>query len=287
MRETVYAQFLRAGPYSRHVERTASLLDGELSITELRQGAGAYPDPPLACFNFQLLLEGRGAVRLDLDGVRWAGAARPGQVFVAAPRAPTDYRVGFHHRLVAVSVADRLMGELCQQAGLAPPSHRARPCEEGAAPGLLEALRALVLANGPAGCRPSDGAARSILTSLAWALSRGQTPADAPDLDEAALARAKRFALNAAEPGIGVAEIAAFLETDRFRLARATKRLAGLSPARLLRQWRIERALSLITDTTLPLAEVAARAGFSDQAHMGRVIRQATGRTPGALRTGA
>lgn len=50
---------------------------------------------------------------------------------------------------------------------------------------------------------------------------------------------------------------------------------------------RIERALSLIECTDIPLIEIADRTGFRHQEYLGQVIKKATGMTPGALRKNA
>jgi AraC family transcriptional regulator len=57
----------------------------------------------------------------------------------------------------------------------------------------------------------------------------------------------------------------------------------GLTPQHALRESQLVRALCLLAGT-LPLVEVAAEAGFSDQSHMTRLMRAATGLTPRAFR---
>lgn len=64
---------------------------------------------------------------------------------------------------------------------------------------------------------------------------------------------------------------------------RATRDLTGLSPRELAHVGRLHRLLSLI-DHAHPLAVAAAEAGYTDQAHMSRDIRQLTGVTPRRLR---
>lgn len=49
---------------------------------------------------------------------------------------------------------------------------------------------------------------------------------------------------------------------------------------------RVERAAELLTESDIPLLQVAAQAGFAHQAHMSRVLRRLKGRTPGELRGG-
>lgn len=68
----------------------------------------------------------------------------------------------------------------------------------------------------------------------------------------------------------------------QFRLLRAFSRATGLTPQAYLTQVRVEHAKALILAGE-PIAEVAAAAGFSDQAHMTRVFRRLTGLTPGSM----
>jgi AraC-like DNA-binding protein len=61
-------------------------------------------------------------------------------------------------------------------------------------------------------------------------------------------------------------------------------REVGLTPKVYCRVRRTCDALTLLRDARVPLAEVAARAGFFDQAHMNRDFRLITGLSPGAYR---
>lgn len=58
----------------------------------------------------------------------------------------------------------------------------------------------------------------------------------------------------------------------------------GLGPARFRVEARARRAWRLIVDNAAPLADIAAEAGFADQAHMTRDVKDLTGRSPGAWR---
>jgi transcriptional regulator GlxA family with amidase domain len=70
-------------------------------------------------------------------------------------------------------------------------------------------------------------------------------------------------------------------------LARRTSKAVGLSPLQLVQRVRLERALHLLRTTRTPLEEVAAAVGFADPATLHRLVKRHTGRSPGALRTGA
>jgi AraC-like DNA-binding protein len=61
-------------------------------------------------------------------------------------------------------------------------------------------------------------------------------------------------------------------------------REVGLTPKVYCRIRRTCEALALLRDPRLPLADVATKAGFFDQAHMNRDFRAITGLSPGAYR---
>jgi AraC-like DNA-binding protein len=72
------------------------------------------------------------------------------------------------------------------------------------------------------------------------------------------------------------------------QMERRIKSWSGLSLRELRRLARIQRAFYLAFPSPLPsntnLAAVAAEAGFADQSHMGRHIKQSTGFSPAAFR---
>lgn len=70
---------------------------------------------------------------------------------------------------------------------------------------------------------------------------------------------------------------------SRFALARHFRAVSGTSPHRWLVQRKLQRALGAIL-SGVSLAEAAAEAGFSDQAHLTRHFKAAYGMTPGVWR---
>lgn len=84
--------------------------------------------------------------------------------------------------------------------------------------------------------------------------------------------------------GISLAELAASIGVSRFHFARAFTATTGISPHRFLTVRRIERAKALLSDTELPLAQIAIEAGFNDQQHFTTRFRNLVGMTPGRYR---
>ena len=83
---------------------------------------------------------------------------------------------------------------------------------------------------------------------------------------------------------LDVNRLAEMLGVHRSTLSRIVGEKMRLSPGKYLSQVRIQRALSLLRNTELPVHEVAVRVGIPDPAHFARLIRSATGMTPGVFR---
>jgi AraC-like DNA-binding protein len=81
-----------------------------------------------------------------------------------------------------------------------------------------------------------------------------------------------------------VAELARAAGTSVSTLERNMRKVFGLSPRAYVLQQRVDRAMALLTDTDLPISEVATRTGFYDQPSLTRQLVRLTGETPGGFR---
>lgn len=68
------------------------------------------------------------------------------------------------------------------------------------------------------------------------------------------------------------------------RLSRAFRRVFGESLGSYQRRARIRRACERLRDRSVPLAQIALEAGFTDQSHFTRVFKRLLGITPAAFR---
>lgn len=119
-----------------------------------------------------------------------------------------------------------------------------------------------------------DPLAASTLLVRSWSAGR-------PALDDDADRMAQALS-NAGEPGVeawarahGVSRATAF---------RWFRQAYGVAPARYRVEARARRAWRMVMESAAALADIAAEAGFADQAHMSRDIQALTGRPPGAWR---
>lgn len=106
----------------------------------------------------------------------------------------------------------------------------------------------------------------------------------APKPASHALAARRLLDAGVGDAGLSVESVADQLGMHRSGLYRLFMREFGVAPLRYLRNLRLQRALSLLRETTLTPAEVAAKCGFADSDYLSRVVRQATGQSPRAFR---
>jgi AraC-like DNA-binding protein len=94
-----------------------------------------------------------------------------------------------------------------------------------------------------------------------------------------------RLAATLAEPGApSIGDWARIAGTRRETVFRRFRAAFGVSPTRYRLERRALGAWREIVRTAAPLAEIAARLGFADQAHMTRAVRALTGAPPSAWR---
>ncbi|MQA83840.1 MAG: helix-turn-helix domain-containing protein [Streptosporangiales bacterium] len=136
-----------------------------------------------------------------------------------------------------------------------------------------------------------DVLATSSLTRIAiatllrrHAVPRPMDPADSTRRLPAAVTAAREILHERLADPPSLHDLAAEVGTAPFVLLRAFRAATGLPPHTYLNQERVRRARALLDGGTPP-AEVAARIGFADQAHLTRHFKRIVGVPPGAYRT--
>lgn len=84
--------------------------------------------------------------------------------------------------------------------------------------------------------------------------------------------------------GIALAELAKACGLSPSTFVRGFKKSMGVPPHQWLLLRRVERAIELMHDRSLQLADIALSAGFSDQSHFTRVFARRMGVSPGVWR---
>lgn len=83
---------------------------------------------------------------------------------------------------------------------------------------------------------------------------------------------------------LALEEIASAAYLSEYHFARVFKQITGLTPHTYLANIRLERARKLLSETLLPISQIAAMVGYQSQSHFTKIFKATTGVTPGAFR---
>jgi len=265
------------------LSRHFSLRPAEQTVLDLPfsiRSAGQYaiaPDTPVNqparkdFFQFFWVSHGSGSFRIG----REERTLHPGECFY--------YKPGEIHSLVAGPDGWKygwftLRSQLSQKVFQSIPLP-GRTWKSGVYPtDLFTPLVQAVADPSPAGEREASIFAYRILVAALGQQSGAASPPSIAEKTRRALLR------NHESPDYGVDHVAQELRVHRTTIFRFFKRAYAQSPAEYLRNLRLQRALELLKDTSLPVAEVAGRSGFSDANYFARSIRQSQGLSPRELR---
>jgi AraC family transcriptional regulator len=99
-------------------------------------------------------------------------------------------------------------------------------------------------------------------------------------LDAAMLRRIRDYLVERLDEPIDVAALASMAGRSQFHFSRVFRRAVGVSPHQYIVYLRVRRAVELIRERRLALAEIAAETGFADQSHLSRWVRRVYGISP-------
>ncbi|MEO3793076.1 AraC family transcriptional regulator [Nonomuraea sp. B10E15] len=133
------------------------------------------------------------------------------------------------------------------------------------------------------GADPGFAAVEALLDLLLPALR--EQPWDVSPPGRRELADRAREAIVADEPGCAsLTALARRLRTSPSHLSHTFRHHVGMPLSRYRNRVRVSRALTRLDQGETDLAALAAGLGFSDQAHLTRVMRDELGHTPGRVR---
>ncbi len=105
-----------------------------------------------------------------------------------------------------------------------------------------------------------------------------------PALPDILVDRIRRHCLDRLEGPVTVLEMADLAGLGTHQFARSFRAAVGRSPQQYVIALRLERARHLLATTALPIAEIALRCGFFDQAHLATTFTRAMGIPPSRFR---
>jgi len=118
--------------------------------------------------------------------------------------------------------------------------------------------------------------ASRLVANLAAGHTTGAKPANGL-LGSATLRQIRDYLMANLDEPIDVATLAGMSGRSQFHFSRIFRREIGVSPYRYVVHLRLRRAVELVRDGKLPLAEIAAATGFADQSHLSRWVKRVHG----------
>ncbi|MFC0435205.1 helix-turn-helix domain-containing protein [Kutzneria buriramensis] len=122
---------------------------------------------------------------------------------------------------------------------------------------------------------------------LASHLARRRQPPSAAGLTSRQLAAVRDLIENRLSEPLPLTDLAGAAALSVSQFVRQFKASTGETPHRYLVGLRLRHAQRLLRTSTVPIADIAVRCGFSHQEHLTRVMRSRLGTTPGAVRLNA
>lgn len=101
---------------------------------------------------------------------------------------------------------------------------------------------------------------------------------------EAEIHRAKDYAAAHFADGCRLAEMADAACMSMYHFLRMFHRETGVTPKAYLAGLQINRAMTLLTETDMPIVEIALQCGFADHSHFSTRFKALNGKTPREFR---
>ncbi len=148
------------------------------------------------------------------------------------------------------------------------------------------AVKAELEAAEPLGRLYGDSLGIALASHLLRGYSRTATMNGDARLPQRRLARVLDFIRANIASDLSLAELAKLAGVSPSHFKALFKQSVGVPVHRYVIRRRVEYAAELLQGGAAPLADVALQAGFANQSHMARSMRQALGVTPAQLRSG-
>jgi AraC family transcriptional regulator len=263
-----------------------------LEATRFRAAPGSELNQP-AISHHRLFLVTRPPETLDLryEGVKRHVPAPAGAISVIPAGSPALWRWSGRKDTLNIYLEPGLVARVAAEAFGLDPARLTVPPLDGLDLPHLRAAMGAVDAELTAGGAGGPLAAESLANVLAVHLIRHVLAPRQPERgrDGALPQERLRAVVEYIEDHLGASptlgQIAAVARLSPYHFARQFKAATGLPPHQYVIARRVERAQQLLQqDRDLSLAEVAARAGFSDQSQFSHHFKRLVGVTPGQFR---
>jgi AraC family transcriptional regulator len=250
--------------------------------------------PPSTCHTLVLINRPPDACEVHYEGVDRHVPVPAGTIAVIPAGIPLRWRCRGPKDRLHVSLEPHLLGRVAAEAfGLDPARLVVPPFARLDLPQLRAAMQAVdaeLTAGDAGGPLAAESLANVVAIHLIRHLSAPRRPGRGRDgtLPQARLRAVVEYIEGHLDVGPTLAEMASVARLSPYHFARQFRAATGLPPHQFVLARRVDRVRQLLQGgDDSPLAQVAARAGFSDQSQFTRHFKRLVGVTPGRFRTPA
>jgi AraC family transcriptional regulator len=214
-----------------------------------------------------------------------------GSILVIPAGCPVRWRWSGRNDSLHVSLEPRLIARVAAESfELDPARVEVPPLDRLDLPQLRDAMLAVddeLMAGAVGGDLAAESLANVLAVFLIRHVSAPRRPARDRDgkLPQGKLRSVVEYVEDHLDASLTLEELAAVARLSPYHFARQFRAATGLPPYQFVIARRVERARQILQqDGKLPLAQVASRAGFSDQSQFSRHFKRLIGVTPGRFR---
>jgi AraC family transcriptional regulator len=242
--------------------------------------------PPLTHHSLLLFLHTPSEFELQCDGVNRVVPPPACSILVVPAGSPARYRWGSHSDSLHVFLDQELVSQVAAEVfDLDAPRASVPPLDGLDLPQLRAAMLAVneeLMADAAGGRLTAESLANLLAVHLIRNASAPCLPARRTDREllRGRLRAVVEYVEEHLDAGLSLGQLAAAAHLSVYHFARQFKAATGLPPHQYVIARRVERAKLLLQRGDLSLAEVALRAGFSDQSQFSQQFKRVAGLTP-------
>ena len=253
------------------------------------QGEGDWSDPPTPELVLTLITRHATSGTVDFGDGRFEARVIAGRILVVPPSTATSIHVHGAHEIENYALPWAPMRTLLGAGSGVPDDGDFGALHVGTQMDrevwrILRALRRASLAPGAGAKLACDGLIAQLAATLLDARDRlgrdRRIARRTGGLSAWQLRRALEFLSDQLDRPVALADLAHACNLSPYHFCRAFKQSMGMSPAHWHSTQRLERAARLLTDTRLPILQVALECGFATQSGFATAFRAHAGTSP-------
>lgn len=277
------ADWLSQGPYAPYVRDRRMVSSIPMSMLDITQPAGDFPDPPVREL---CIIQDKSGTHASVDFGAGRNRFNPGSIAAVPCMSATQVTVENAHNIRVLGIApENLLAWTEQSSATVDLGHMH---STGTTSPFMHQLLDRIWDAGALECNaPALYADAALLTLWAELLREAKRPVK--DSSRGGLApwqirRCTEYLSDHAGENVGLATLAALVNLSPFHFSRAFKHSLGMPPYRYQLKLRMERARVLLEMTNAPITEIAFDVGYESSQALARLFRREVGVSPSEYR---